>query len=457
MEILLNHIKSQKSSINKEKINKNINHDQDSDNEKIDIKKYNIKNKNKKSKDDDLSSDKIQRRIKVVEKLMSIEYPAQRSVKWFKMREGSITASDSGQSLNMNHYTAQFDFIVKKVFPTPFPDNFPCYNGKKYENIATMIYSFHNDVRVEEFGLILHPKYDFLAASPDGIVSKYKLDGKHKTNMVGRMLEIKCPTSRKLHHSGEIKGHICPLYYWIQIQNQLECCDLDQCDFLQCKLKEYPNRQSFIDDTDENTPYKSKSFKMEKGAVIQLVPKEKYGQIMDGDINDPAIDNDKYNKLIWGSAKWIYPPRIDMSPLDYDMWISETVQNLSENYPDFCLDRVYYWGLEDMTCDTVERERDWFADHIEKYKKIWNYVVYFREHKDKQEILARFIKTFNFKNDASLKDNANKRKNNSKIMKAIYYLYNEEDEIIEDDFADYIEQLVSKTKKIPEDKEEKHH
>ena len=47
--------------------------------------------------------------------------------------------------------------------------------------------------------------------------------------------------------------------------------------------------------------------------------------------------------------------------------------------------------------------------------------------------------------------------NNSKIMKAISYLYNEEDEIIEDDFDDYVEQLVNKTKKIPEDKEEKHH
>ena len=382
--------------------------------------------------DDDLSSKKVKRRIEVVDKLMSIEYPPQRSKKWFKMREGSITASDSGQSLNLNHYNAQFDFIAKKVFAYPFPDNFPCYNGKKYENIATMIYSFHHDVRVEEFGLILHPKYNFLAASPDGIASKYKLDGIHKTDMVGRMLEIKCPTGRKLNHTGEIKGHICPLHYWIQIQNQLECCDLDQCDFLQCKIKEYSSRQAFIDDTDEKTSYKSTSFNLEKGAIIQLVPKAKYGQILDGDEIDPSINNDKYNKLIWGSAKWIYPPSIDMSPLDYDIWIADTVQNLSENYPDFCLDKVYYWRLEDMTCDTVEREREWFNEHIDKYKKIWKYVELLRENTDKKEIFERFLKTFKFKNDSSLKDNAIKRKNNTKIMKAIAILYKEEDEIEED-------------------------
>ena len=49
------------------------------------------------------------------------------------------------------------------------------------------------NVYIEEFGLIAHPVYDFLAASPDGICSPYKYNKKHISKYVGRMLEIKCP------------------------------------------------------------------------------------------------------------------------------------------------------------------------------------------------------------------------------------------------------------------------
>tara|TARA_A100001015_G_C14893055_1_gene673244 strand:- start:796 stop:1179 length:384 start_codon:yes stop_codon:yes gene_type:complete len=64
------------------------------------------------------------------------------------------------------------------------------------EEPATMAYQYRMNVIVEEFGLMMHPKYSFLGASPDGIVNKYKLDGEHKTKYVGRMLYPKCPTCR---------------------------------------------------------------------------------------------------------------------------------------------------------------------------------------------------------------------------------------------------------------------
>ena len=429
--------------------------------------------KTKKSEDDDCSSTKICRRTDILKKLMTIEYPAQRSKEWFAMREGAITASDAAQSINDNHYNPQFDFVCKKIFNVPFPDNPHCYNGKKYENIATMIYCLKYDVCVEEFGLILHPKYKFLAASPDGIVNKYKLDKKHKTKMVGRMVEIKCPTLRRLNHTGELKGVICPIQYWIQVQNQLECCDLDQCDFLQCKITEYEDRQSFIDDTDKKTPYKSISFKKEKGAIIQLVPKEKYHLVVkkrkvkdyhneksDGEEENEKeeieFDEDAYNKLIWGSAKWIYPPKLTMTPLDYDIWISETIQNISTLYPDFCLDRVYYWRLEDMTCDTIEREKDWFAEHLDKYKNIWKYVEFFRDNKDKKNVLEKYLETFKFKNDGSMPDNTKKKKYNTKIMAAMKILLNKEDRISKNDYDDYVTKLIKKTKDIPDDKASHH-
>ena len=113
------------------------------------------------------------------------------------------------------------------------------------EEPATMVYQYRMNVTVEEFGLMIHPKYSFLGASPDGIVNHYKLNGKHKTKYVGRMLEIKCPKVRKIKMDGPIKNHICPIYYWDQVQLQLECCDLEECDFWQCKISLYKTRQEF--------------------------------------------------------------------------------------------------------------------------------------------------------------------------------------------------------------------
>ena len=52
---------------------------------------------------------------------------------------------------------------------------------------------------------------DYFGASPDGIVS---YESKNK-DYVGRMLEIKCPKSRKI-------DGIIPIGYYYQIQGQLE-------------------------------------------------------------------------------------------------------------------------------------------------------------------------------------------------------------------------------------------
>ena len=75
--------------------------------------------------------------------------------------------------------------------------------------------------------------------------------------------------------SGEIIDNICPVYYWIQTQLQLECCDLEECDFWQAEIKEYSSRLEFIDDTDPCEPFRSKTTGFEKGCIIQLLPKSK--------------------------------------------------------------------------------------------------------------------------------------------------------------------------------------
>ena len=134
----------------------------------------------------------------------------------------------------------------------------------------------------------------------NGIVSHYKHNGKHKTNLVGRMLEIKCPVSRKINTTGSVRGVICPVYYWDQVQIQLETCDLDECDFWQCKIIEYENREAFIKDTDGKEPFRSKQFQNEKGCLIQLMPKRLPSE----------AKNKKNDELIYEYAKFIRPSEL---------------------------------------------------------------------------------------------------------------------------------------------------
>ena len=200
-----------------------------------------------------------ERREKIFNKVKQIILPAQRSPEWFAMRNEKITGSDAGCILSMNKHEPQYNFILKKVLGSTFEGNYACYHGKVFEEVVTMMYELENDVKTEEFGLLAHEKINILAASPDGICSPYCLDGETKSPLVGRMLEIKCPTMRKIKYKGNIIDNICPVYYYCQIQQQMECVDLDECDFIQCNIERYKNRKEWLDDTHEEYDFKKKN------------------------------------------------------------------------------------------------------------------------------------------------------------------------------------------------------
>lgn len=71
-----------------------------------------------------------------------------------------------------------------------------------------------------------------MGASPDGINVDVN------SERYGRMLEIKNIVNR------EING-IPKKEYWVQMQMQMEVCDLDECDFLETKFVEYENADVF--------------------------------------------------------------------------------------------------------------------------------------------------------------------------------------------------------------------
>jgi len=389
---------------------------------------------------DDLIDAKTKETTEIVRKLMTIEYPEQRSPEWFALRDGRITASDGGCVIGENHYEQPYKFLVKKVQRPPFENNMFCHHGTKHENVATSIYEYRMNVKVEEFGLVAHPKYSFLAASPDGIVGKYKLDGKSLTKHIGTMLEIKCPFRRKIKQSGEIKGEICPIYYWVQVQLQLECCDLEECAFWQCDIQEYEDRDEFMRDTDENEPFRSKLTGFEKGCLIQMLPKDK--------IED--IKNGKYLDVLYGSSKYLYPPKIEMSPMDCDIWIAESMANFNKLCPKgYYFDKIVYWKLATSNCSTIVRDRQWFKEKLPEFEKMWKYVEYLRNNKEKADLLFSYIDNYPKKpTTPKIMEEINE-----KVMEIMEALFNEPTDDNKKGLKKYATKILEITEEIEKNKQ----
>ena len=93
--------------------------------------------------------------------------------------------------------------------------------------------------------------------------------------------------------------------------------------------------------------------------------------------------------MVYEDAIFIYPPKIEMTPYDCDMWVASTIAKLTSipKYFDYVFDRVLYWRLENSHNVTIKRDREWFDKNLPIFEKSWKYVEFFREHKDKSKLL----------------------------------------------------------------------
>lgn len=310
------------------------------------------------------------------QKLYKTEQPEQKSKEWFDYRHGRITASDTAEAIDLG-YSGVENFYVKKCDPTfKFLDNVNVHHGKKLEEVATKIYEHIYNIKVTEFGCLPSEKFKILGASPDGICSKSTLDNKF-SDRLGRMLEIKCVTRRQIITEGIIEGHICPFYYWCQVQQQLECCDLEDCDFWQCKIEEYNSYSDYIDDTDlvcrftEGTNDEEKEINplITKGCIIQLLP---------FDFEPEHSQDEHYFKSVY-----IYPPRMDMTLEEYNEWCIRTINTWKDTHPqwahDYYFDKVIYWKLSKCHNVLIKRNKEWFSSIYPLLEETWNKVEYYRK------------------------------------------------------------------------------
>ncbi len=148
----------------------------------------------------------------------------QRTEKWYEVRKETLNASTFHRIVGT---VADWDtMMIEKINSTlGVSSKFSsasCDWGVRYEPIAKKIYEIKTGQVIIDVGYIVHDRYR-VGASPDGITVLKNGDL--------RLIEIKCKYSK------DITGSI--LYdYWVQMQVQMEVCDVDECDFIELKFKE---------------------------------------------------------------------------------------------------------------------------------------------------------------------------------------------------------------------------
>lgn len=226
------------------------------------------------------------------------------------------------------------------VMPVFVNTNSTLHWGNKYEPISVMIYEDMFNTKVGLFGCIKHEKYNFLGASPDGInVDK-------ENERYGRMLEIKNIVNR------EING-VPKKEYWVQMQMQMETCELDECDFLETKFYQCENEKE-------------------------------YEELED----DERFDKNYKGLILWFSKETTEPYYVYV-PLEYtkngtkkskeelEEWINKKKEEELKNNNRFVC--VLYWKLEKLSCVLVPRNKKWFNAAVKKLSTLWNTIEKERE------------------------------------------------------------------------------
>ena len=276
--------------------------------------------------------------------LKRLELPEQRSKEWYDIRENLLTASSLADALGKGHFQTRDDLLMSKTSERQEVSKASrdiMEWGVKYEPVATEFYEYLYGVKIIEFGLIPHPELSVFGASPDGICDEGSPNGYE-----GRMLEIKCPPKR-------IFTHEVPHHYWMQMQGQLEVCDLDECDFFQVKLEEYYSVQDYEKDYlfDNGIQHGLTHKGLPKGLVISYRSKDSE------------------------HIEYVYSPWL--SPLDdVGNWRDKFIEELDDNY---IIVEQKWWKIERYECTLVRRDKEWWLSVVPDIIKFWSEVVHYRK------------------------------------------------------------------------------
>jgi putative phage-type endonuclease len=277
-----------------------------------------------------INFNKIRNQLNYLKNIVQAE---QRSDEWYIFRRSTLTASNIYKIFQSDY--SQSQLIIEKSEPIDVNKfkvtnlSSPLHWGQKYEPVSLLYYEHINNTKVSQFGCIPHANYSYIAASPDGIICD------ESSELYGRMIEIKNVVSREI-------NSIPKMEYWIQMQLQMEVCNLNECDFLETKFTEYLSEEEYLEDV---------SSSCYRGFIMQF-----------------------YNN---GEVYYEYPP-FTLNAIhsnEYNSWTNaQLIKNSSKNYVS-----NIYWKLEVVSCILVLRNNLWFKNALPYIEIFWNNLVVERD------------------------------------------------------------------------------
>ena len=271
-----------------------------------------------------------------IQSLQNIILPEQRTKEWYEFRYQLITASNlwkvfgTESQVNSLIYEKCKPLLIENTVRGNVSTDSPLHWGIKYEPVTVMLYEYKFHTTIGDFGCIPHPTYPFIGASPDGI----NID--INSTRYGRMVEIKNIVNREI--TGIPKDE-----YWIQTQIQMETCDLDECDFVETRFKEYDNASKFYQDNSHEY----------KGVILHFIERPQTIETS----NKPHYIYMPINTDINEIEQWIQQQRDIMNPSNYVLFATN------------------YWYLDELSCVLIQRNRDWFLSAVPFIKNTWDIIV----------------------------------------------------------------------------------
>lgn len=140
----------------------------------------------------------------------------------------------------------------------------------------------------------------------------------------------------------------------------MEVCDLDECDFVETRFKEYDSEADYLADTsphDDRPGYSATANGNEKGIILwfQTAP----ALTQDGYVSPPI-------------QLYEYAP-IGATPAEYEQWEGDVFAK-HESRGNIWV-RTIHWYLDEYSCVLVRRNRLWFSEAVKVLERVWAMIV----------------------------------------------------------------------------------
>jgi putative phage-type endonuclease len=245
----------------------------------------------------------------------------QRTNAWYSKRGEMLTASEIYKAVKDASPALKHEIVMSKLLPRPpsTPGVGPkaLLWGTRFEPIAKYLYTHYVQpgVEIADTTCIPHKDHSFLGASPDGILLTTSKDDPR----YGRLVEFKCPISREFSDDTPV-----PNTYYHQMQLQMECTGMTECDYVEFKFREV----TYTEWLESTAQYKSWFAVDESGKVVY---------------RDIADQRDV--------GTW----RKEMMPTLETEWWTTT-----------------YWVFDKFRAKLVPRDPEWLTSNLDSFREVWN-------------------------------------------------------------------------------------